>query len=333
MFYFHTPYYGYDELFLDAEERAPVIDRLLACSRAGLPVLNSRAGLLALRSGRWTRRARLPRSSPTSTASRLLPARPTGAAWTAGTPPAPRSSRRCACGPARCWRWGDTGERAGRGRLARGDPGGAPPPRRPASSGGPSPGRRRLGPAPVERTSLYLHVPFCRNGCPYCPYTKLPYRGGTGRPTTRRRSPRTDRWAAAVGPAGGDEHYIGGGTPTLALEERRRASSSACASASASPATCASRRTRRTSTTALAGRLREAGRRRWSPWGCESFHARTSRPSAAATHRRRRTALARLAAGGFKAVNADLMFALPGQTDRRRGRRPRRARPSSARAR
>ena len=56
MFYFQTPYYGRDRLFLDAEERAPVIDRLLACRRQGLPVLNSRAGLLALRSGRWSRR-------------------------------------------------------------------------------------------------------------------------------------------------------------------------------------------------------------------------------------------------------------------------------------
>ena len=56
MFYFQTPYYGYDALFLDAEERAPVIDRLLALRRMGLPVLNSRAGLLALRSGAWTRR-------------------------------------------------------------------------------------------------------------------------------------------------------------------------------------------------------------------------------------------------------------------------------------
>jgi len=56
MFYFHTPYYGYDELYLDAEERAPLIDRLLSCIRAGLPVVNSRAGLLALRSGDWPRR-------------------------------------------------------------------------------------------------------------------------------------------------------------------------------------------------------------------------------------------------------------------------------------
>ncbi len=56
MFYFHTPYYGRDELFLTAEERLPLIDRLLGCLQAGLPVLNSRAALLALRSGDWPRR-------------------------------------------------------------------------------------------------------------------------------------------------------------------------------------------------------------------------------------------------------------------------------------
>ena len=46
MFYVHTPYYGYDELFLDARERAGAIDRLLGCLDERLPVLNSRAGLL-----------------------------------------------------------------------------------------------------------------------------------------------------------------------------------------------------------------------------------------------------------------------------------------------
>jgi len=56
MFYFPTPYYGRDRLFLTAEERAPVIDRLLKCIHRGLPVLNSRAGLAALNSGAWPRR-------------------------------------------------------------------------------------------------------------------------------------------------------------------------------------------------------------------------------------------------------------------------------------
>jgi hypothetical protein len=56
MFYFHTPYYGYDELFLNRTERSPLIDELLSCIRRGLPVLNSKAGLRALQSGDWPRR-------------------------------------------------------------------------------------------------------------------------------------------------------------------------------------------------------------------------------------------------------------------------------------
>jgi MoaA/NifB/PqqE/SkfB family radical SAM enzyme len=56
MFYFHTPYYGRDELFLTGAERVPIIDQLLGFIRAGLPVMNSRAGLSALKSGRWPRR-------------------------------------------------------------------------------------------------------------------------------------------------------------------------------------------------------------------------------------------------------------------------------------
>lgn len=56
MIYFHTPYYGKDELFLTAEERAPIIDRLLDLKREGLPLLNSKPGLKALQSGEWPRR-------------------------------------------------------------------------------------------------------------------------------------------------------------------------------------------------------------------------------------------------------------------------------------
>ena len=56
MFYFHTPYYGRDELYLTAEERAPILTRLLDCIQDGLPILNSQAGLKALISGNWPRR-------------------------------------------------------------------------------------------------------------------------------------------------------------------------------------------------------------------------------------------------------------------------------------
>jgi Fe-coproporphyrin III synthase len=56
MFYFHTPYYGKDELFLEAPARNEAIAELLRSKRRGLPVLNSYAALEAVRRGRWKRR-------------------------------------------------------------------------------------------------------------------------------------------------------------------------------------------------------------------------------------------------------------------------------------
>ena len=168
-------------------------------------------------------------------------------------------------------------------------------------------------PPKLERTSLYLHVPFCRNECPYCPYTKLSFREELVAPYERAALAETDRWAAAVGPAEATSIYIGGGTPTLALEsvariltrmrERFRVTGDVCIETN--PADVDDD---------LAGRLHEAGVSMVS-LGVESFHAR----HLAAIGRRYRPetaedALARLAAGGFAAVNADLMFALPGQT-------------------
>ena len=45
LFYFHTPYYGKDYLLLSDEQRRLAVEDLLACKRAGYPVLNSRAAL------------------------------------------------------------------------------------------------------------------------------------------------------------------------------------------------------------------------------------------------------------------------------------------------
>jgi MoaA/NifB/PqqE/SkfB family radical SAM enzyme len=54
-FYFHTPYYGRDELFLDLDQRRRLAQNLLALKRKRLPVLNSVAGLKAVISNRWCR--------------------------------------------------------------------------------------------------------------------------------------------------------------------------------------------------------------------------------------------------------------------------------------
>ena len=77
---------------------------------------------------------------------------------------------------------------------------------------------RAWAPPRLDRTSLYLHVPFCRNCCPYCPYTKVPHDEALVEPYTRAAIAEVDRWADAIGPAEISSVYIGGGTPTLALD-------------------------------------------------------------------------------------------------------------------
>lgn len=45
LFFFHTPYYGRDYLYLTQSQRLRTVDRLLSAKRRGLPVLNSAAAL------------------------------------------------------------------------------------------------------------------------------------------------------------------------------------------------------------------------------------------------------------------------------------------------
>lgn len=51
MFFFHTPYYGFDDLFLSPDQKKDVIKTVLQCKAEGLPVLNSKTGLNAILTG------------------------------------------------------------------------------------------------------------------------------------------------------------------------------------------------------------------------------------------------------------------------------------------
>lgn len=53
MFYFHTPYYGIDSLFLSKEQKREAIDTIIRCKKDGLPVFNSKSGLRAIMSGNY----------------------------------------------------------------------------------------------------------------------------------------------------------------------------------------------------------------------------------------------------------------------------------------
>ena len=168
-------------------------------------------------------------------------------------------------------------------------------------------------PPPVERTSLYLHVPFCRHFCPYCPYTKVPYRESLVEPYTRAAIAEVDWWADAIGPAEITSIYIGGGTPTLALDsvarvltrvrERFRLTGDICIETN--PADVDDETVQR---------LHDMGVALVS-LGVESFQpenlAMLGRDYTPVVAER---ALALLAESGFASVNADIMFALPRQT-------------------
>jgi oxygen-independent coproporphyrinogen III oxidase len=167
-------------------------------------------------------------------------------------------------------------------------------------------------PLHIERTSLYLHVPFCRHCCPYCPYTKVPYRESLVEPYTAAAIAEVDRWVHAIGPTEITSIYIGGGTPTLVLEgvarvlarvrERFRLTGDICIETN--PADVNGETVRR---------LHDMGVALVS-LGVESFRpenlaiiGRDYEPVVA------ERALALLAESGFASVNADLMFALPRQ--------------------
>ena len=172
---------------------------------------------------------------------------------------------------------------------------------------------RDWAPLHIERTSLYLHVPFCRHFCPYCPYTKVPYRESLVEPYTIAALAEVDWWANAVGPTEITSVYIGGGTPTLALDsvgsvlmrvrERFHLTGDICIETNPADVDYET-----------VQRLHDMGVELVS-LGVESFQ-----PNNLAVLGRDYTplvaerALALLAESNFASVNADIMFALPRQT-------------------
>jgi hypothetical protein len=53
-FYFHTPYYGYDNLFIDSKEKTEILTRMIKNKRK-YKILNSKAGLKSAIRNDWKR--------------------------------------------------------------------------------------------------------------------------------------------------------------------------------------------------------------------------------------------------------------------------------------
>ena len=69
----------------------------------------------------------------------------------------------------------------------------------------------------IDEFRLYLHIPFCEQICPYCPYNKeiYAYEGAEAHTSAVKRE--IDSYSRVVGNTPVTSFYIGGGTPTTML--------------------------------------------------------------------------------------------------------------------
>lgn len=70
----------------------------------------------------------------------------------------------------------------------------------------------------IDEVGLYLHIPFCDQICPYCPYNKELYRPDVARKYAGAVKQEIDVYADIIGNRAVTSLYIGGGTPTTMLK-------------------------------------------------------------------------------------------------------------------
>jgi coproporphyrinogen III oxidase-like Fe-S oxidoreductase len=69
----------------------------------------------------------------------------------------------------------------------------------------------------LEELGVYLHIPFCNQICPYCPYNKEIYHAEAAATYTNAVIREIDAYADLMGGTPVTSFYIGGGTPTTML--------------------------------------------------------------------------------------------------------------------
>ena len=71
---------------------------------------------------------------------------------------------------------------------------------------------------PASAADLYVHIPFCRSLCPYCPYNRVRYEEALVGPYFKALQTELDTYRSLLGGIEIGSIYIGGGTPTTALD-------------------------------------------------------------------------------------------------------------------
>lgn len=173
---------------------------------------------------------------------------------------------------------------------------------------------REFTPPQLAQAGLYLHVPFCRSLCPYCPYVRDRYRPAAADAFCDALEAETAWYARALPSLQAGSVYFGGGTPTVLGDRlprvvgslRRRFAPQGPLCIETSPADLDVAKVRMLAALGFTS----------VSLGVQSFDARTlgflGRGYAPALAHR---ALGWLAEAGMPSINVDLMFAVPGQDE------------------
>ncbi len=165
----------------------------------------------------------------------------------------------------------------------------------------------------MSRVGLYLHVPFCRELCPFCPYNRCAYDSERFARFETAAHQEIDLYQPHLAGVPIVSSYVGGGTPTVDPPALCRLLDHLRNAFDLRGPVCVELHPANMDESCLR-KLRSAGVSQVSI-GVESLSdvslRRIGRSHDAATAR---DAVDRATAAGFDAVNVDLMFALPGQT-------------------
>lgn len=165
----------------------------------------------------------------------------------------------------------------------------------------------------IDEFGIYLHIPFCMQICPYCPYNKERYSADAAQRYADAVLREIDQYPAIVGQHRVTSIYVGGGTPTTMLNHGLREILAhihevfdvQCDVHMESHLNDLNEENLDTIQTLGVNHL---------SMGVEALQNRSlrilKRPY---TAEEARTAIKRTMARGFTCVNVDLMFALPGQ--------------------
>jgi oxygen-independent coproporphyrinogen-3 oxidase len=168
-------------------------------------------------------------------------------------------------------------------------------------------------PERLKHAGLYLHVPFCKNLCPFCPYNRIKYDEKLFDLYEHAVHQEIDLYAPHLKDIIFTSLYVGGGTPTVNLEGLLRILDHFRSAFSLSCDISIELHPGNMDNDCLAA-LKDDGVTMLSI-GVESTADHLLK-NIGRNHdgETALNALRRAAAMGFDAINADLMFALPGQT-------------------